>query len=135
MGIVIIIAIIWEILLFIFSSNEYLQETQLGILQGITDVEYRGFLQIGLTLTIFYILFVGILISRESIKSDQAIIQLKGKFLLTSFILFTIGSIADSQIPLDYITLPIIRFILIFSSICFYFGFILPKWLENLLIK
>jgi hypothetical protein len=73
-------------------------------------------------------LISGILIARQSIRSEKPEIKLKGKFLLIAFILFVIGAFADAVLLLTVITLPIIRIILISSSVLFYFGFILPKF-------
>lgn len=81
------------------------------------------------------ILITGILFGRETFKSDDPVIKLKGKMLLLAFPSFAIGAILDATIPFTAITLIIVRLILISSSIEFYGGFILPKWMKKFLIK
>ena len=100
----------------------------LGTLNEIVDIEYKGILRYYLVSIIIIILISGILIARQSIRSEKLEIKLKGKFLLIAFILFVIGAFADAVLLLTVITLPIIRIILISSSVLFYFGFILPKF-------
>jgi len=101
-----------------------------GELQGVVDIEFRGFLRIYLIFSILVVCVLGILIAINSIKSDTPEIKLRGKFLMAAFISWTFGAIADATIPLTVITLPIIRIILITSAIEFYIGFILPNWVR-----
>ena len=77
---------------------------------------------------------VGILIAINSIKSDTPEIKLRGKFLMAAFISWTFGAIADATLPLNFVTLPIIRIILITSAIEFYIGFVLPDWVKKRLL-
>ncbi|MHA1489264.1 MAG: hypothetical protein ACTSRI_06380 [Promethearchaeota archaeon] len=81
------------------------------------------------------ILITGLLFGRETFKSDDPEIKLKGKMLILAFPSFAIGAILDATIPFTAITLIIVRLILISSSIEFYGGFILPKWMKKLLLK
>ena len=72
---------------------------------------------------------------RESLRSDNPKIRLKGKFLLLAFITFIFGGILETfYTPLIYMIL-IKRAVTITASIEFYFGFILPEWVEKLLLK
>ncbi len=105
-----------------------------GEIQGVVDIEFRGFLRIYLIFSIFIVLVVGVLIAINSIKSDTPEIKLRGKFLMAAFISWSFGAIADATIPLTVITLPIIRIILITSAIEFYIGFVLPDWIKNRLL-
>ncbi len=102
-----------------------------GELQGVVDIEFRGFLRIYLIFSILVVCVLGILIAINSIKSDTPEIKLRGKFLMAAFISWTFGAIADATIPLTVITLPIIRIILITSAIEFYIGFVLPDWVKK----
>ena len=77
----------------------------------------------------------GFLFTRESLKSEDLEIRLKGKLIFIAFILFTIGSGLDTSIPLNFVTLPIIRGFEIASAIVFYFGFFLPKWFKKFIKK
>ena len=77
----------------------------------------------------------GIMVSKNSMKSNDATVNLKGKILLLAFILFTIGAFMDAVIPLTPITLIIVRLILISSSIFYLFGFLLPAKVAELILK
>ncbi|TXT60697.1 MAG: conserved membrane protein of unknown function [Promethearchaeota archaeon] len=129
--------VVFEILLFYFAFDTTLRRSQLGELQvpSIVDVEFRGMLQIYLLATIIYILLVGIFIARESLQSEDKEINLKGKFLLIGFICFAIGALMDGILPSSTLTVTLSRIVLIIGSLSFYFGFILPEWLKNQIIK
>lgn len=90
--------------------------------------------------TIFYLSVIGIIVAtgllfaRESTKSPSAEIKLKGKVIFIAIISFTVGSL----IPYVFYTIPsliIARIFLVTCSIEFYIGFMLPKWVKELLIK
>jgi len=133
--ILLLIAAIYGILIeiYIFYSLNTNPDS-LGTLNGIVDIEYKGILRYYLVSIIIIILISGILIGRQSIRSEKPEIKLKGKFLLIAFILWVVGAFADAVLPLTVITLPIIRIILILSSGLFYFGFILPKFLRRIIL-
>ena len=107
----------------------------LGSLKGVVDIEYKGFLRYYLIFSTLVIFISGILISLSSLKSDSQEIKLRGKLLTVAYIIFFLGAVADSSLTLDIITLPIVRLMLITSSILFYLGIILPNWMKKLFIK
>mgnify|MGYP006279545135 CR=1 FL=1 len=135
--IIIAIDIVFEIALFLLVWDPVLRHTQLGQLQSpsIVDIDFEGMLQIYLTLTIIYIVVLGILIARETMILLDPEIKLKGKFLFVSFICFGIGAFIDGMLPLDPAIIAISRTSLILAAIFFYFGFILPQWLKDRLLK
>jgi hypothetical protein len=102
-----------------------------GELQGIIDIEFRGLLRIYLLFNILLVLVLGFLIALNSLRSETPEIKLRGKFLMLAFISWTVGAIADASLPLNFITLTIIRIVLITSAIEFYIGFILPDWIKK----
>ncbi|TXT61659.1 MAG: conserved membrane protein of unknown function [Promethearchaeota archaeon] len=128
----VVYGIIVEIYLFYFVFKD---PSALGTLNGLVDIEYTGFLRIYLISVMIIILVSGILISKESFKSEDLDIQLKGKFLLSAFIIWVIAAFADAVLPLTIITLTIIRILLILSSMLFYLGFILPDAVKNVFLK
>ena len=103
----------------------------LGELQGIVDIEFRGLLRIYLLIDILLVLVLGFLIALNSLRTETPEIKLRGKFLMLAFISWTVGAIADASLPLNFITLTIIRIVLITSAIEFYIGFILPDWIKK----
>jgi len=124
--------VIIEIYLFYYIIVD---PSALGTLNGIVDIEYSGVLRYYLISVIILIVVVGILIARPQLKSDNPELRLKGKLLLIAYILWPIGAFADAALPLNVITLPIIRIILISSSMFFYIGFILPKFIKKMFLK
>ena len=86
-------------------------------------------------LAILVAFITGIIFSRNSMKSDDAKVALKGKILLIAFIAFTIGAFMDAVFPLTPFTLIVVRLILISSAIFYLFGFLLPDKIAELLLK
>ena len=109
--------------------------TVLGELQGIVDIEFKGFLRIYLILVIILTLTIGLCIGINSYKSENPEIRWRGRFLILAFISWAVGAICDASITLNFITLPLIRILLISSAIEFYLGFVMPDWIKNRLIK
>jgi hypothetical protein len=71
----------------------------------------------------------------DLLKSEDPEINLKGKLIIIGLLSFLIGAILDASVPLNFITLPITRFLLILSSIEFYAGFVLPEWSKKAFLK
>ncbi|MHA1292512.1 MAG: hypothetical protein ACTSQJ_07590 [Promethearchaeota archaeon] len=124
-----ILAIVMEILLvtFIIFNPEFI-----GQMNDRVDFEYSLIFRIYLLAMLAVILTAGILFSYDSLKSEDKTIRLKGKFLITAFITFSIGTALEATVPLTFISLVITRLFLIFSAFSFYCGFILPKWMERI---
>ncbi|MFO8020066.1 MAG: hypothetical protein R6U96_15685 [Promethearchaeia archaeon] len=124
--------VIFEIFLFYYIFTG--QTSMIGTLNGVLDVRYEGLTMIFL-ITIIVILFsTGIFFGRESLKSEHKEIKLKGKLLIWAIFLWSVGAALDSVIPLNLITLPITRIILITSSILFLGGWILPDWMKKIFL-
>ncbi|TFG29108.1 MAG: hypothetical protein EU532_03790 [Promethearchaeota archaeon] len=106
-----------------------------GKLMGITDSEYGLFSRIYVISALLVLIIGGTLIARESLRSNNREIKLKGKILLPAFYLFAISAIIDAAVPLNAVTLLLNRILFILSGILFYVGFILPDWMKNLILK
>jgi len=133
---ILILCLIWTVIFeMIFFTLLFTDSTLVGTFLGPFHVEFGDFITFTLLFTIVVLLISGLLFARESLKSEDKEIKLKGKFLIVAFLSFTIGAILDSSISLIPITVVITRLILISSSIEFYIGFILPKWVKKFLIK
>ena len=131
MGYIIIGAIFEVIFLYFLFTDVAL----LGTYSGPFQVDFTPFLELYLLFNIIIVLVTGLIFSRESIKSDNSEIKLKGKFLLLAFISFIIGALLDTIIPFTAISVVITRLILTISSLLFYLGFILPDFVKKALIK
>jgi len=127
-----IYAIVYQLVLFYYILTD---PSKIGTLQGPVDVQYRGLLAVLLITILVIVLITGLLFARESLKSDNPESKLRGKFIALAFISWAIGGVADAVIPLNLITLPLIRILLISSSIEFYIGIILPNPVKRIFLK
>ncbi|MFX1420191.1 MAG: hypothetical protein ACFE9N_14850 [Promethearchaeota archaeon] len=127
-----IIGVIFEILFFIFL---FLNPGVIGQLNGPVDVNYESFIMVFLITFLSIVVISGFLFANLSLKSKEPEIKLKGKLLIIAYITFAIGAVLDSAIPLNEVLIIITRLILIASAICWYGGFILPKWMKKFLLK
>jgi hypothetical protein len=127
-----IIGILFDIYLIYYLIND---PSVIGELQGPVDVQYKSITALYLIFILLTTLVTGLLFAREAMKSDKAETRLKGKFLAAAFISYTIGAITDAVAPLNFITLPLIRILLITSAIEFYIGWMLPEMIKNRFIK
>ncbi|MEJ2279760.1 MAG: hypothetical protein P8Y70_18755 [Candidatus Lokiarchaeota archaeon] len=114
--------------LLIYAPN------QIGTTIGITDVKYTGFIVVYSLIVLVIELGTGILFGKQSFKSDNPEVKLKGKFLILAFVIFVIGVGFDALTSINFITLPIMRTLEILSAFLFYLGFILPKRIKNIFL-
>ena len=124
--------IIFEIALFTLLLIDY---DLVGIVSSPVDADYELFVTIYQIFLVILVLVSGILFAHESLKSKIPEINLKGKLLLAAFLSFVIGSILEILSGISIALLIIARLLLITSSIEFYGGFILPRWMEKLFLK
>lgn len=128
----IIISIIFEILLIYFLITDY---TIVG--ESTTKINQIGneFLLIFQVLTIISMEATGIHFSILSIKSPDPKVKLKGKILLTAWLLILVSSALDAILITDALLMLIIRVILVTGVIFYYLGFFLPEGLAERIIK
>ena len=123
-----IIGIIFEIIFYYFL---FTQPNLIGTFETPFQVVYGIYIEIFLVIFLLVIGITGILFGKQSLRSENSEIRLKGKFLIIAFILFTIGAFLDSIVPELFI---IARIVLDVSALSFYFGFMLPDWLKEKLL-
>ena len=99
------------------------------------DIEYKGFMLGYLLFIVANILITFILFGRLSLNQMEPELRIKGKFLILAPIFWSVGAVLDTASALNPYILIITRIILVFSAFLFYFGFILPSRIKNLLIK
>ncbi|MFX0104628.1 MAG: hypothetical protein ACFE75_03945 [Candidatus Hodarchaeota archaeon] len=126
-----IYGLIFEILFLTFL---FLDPSLIGELTPPVDVNYKSFILIFLLSFIIIVVVTGILFARLSLKSDDSEVKLKGKLLIIAYIAFTIGAVSDA-FPLNIFTIIITRLILIVSAICWYGGYLLPRWMKKLFVR
>jgi len=123
----IVFTLIFESILYYYFLTDI---SKIGALASPIDVEYTAVVVVFCLINLLIFCITGLLFAIKSLKSDNNEIKLKGKFLLIAFISFLIGATIDA-----IITLPISRFILMFSGITFYIGFLLPEWVKKRILK
>jgi hypothetical protein len=127
-----IIGAIFEILFFTFLFSS---PGLIGELNGPVDVNYKYFIMIFLIIYLLIVVISGFLFANLSIKSEDPEVKLKGRLLIIAYITFAVGALLDSSLPLNETLIIITRLILIFSALCWYGGFLLPKWMKKYLLK
>jgi len=124
--------LIFEILFFTFL---FVEPNLIGELNPPVDVRYNSFIMIYLISFLLIVVITGLLFANLSLKSKDPEVKLKGKLLIIAYITFSVGALLDSAIPLNEVTIIITRLILIISAICWYGGFLLPKWMKKYLLR
>ena len=123
---------IFEILFFSFL---FVDPNLIGELNPPVDVRYNSFIMIFLISFLLIVVVTGFLFANLSLKSKDPEVKLKGKLLIIAYIAFTVGALLDTAITLNEVTIIITRIILIISAICWYGGFLLPKWMKKYLLR
>lgn len=104
------------------------------------------FLTILLFITFVTLFITGFKFARKSSRSENKEVRLKGKLLLFAFVAFTIAALlektirsillgivfTDPLLPILSIMVVVVRGLLISSSIAFYGGFLLPRWMKEI---
>lgn len=119
----------------VFFTILLIDHTLIGEVTSPVDAEYEFFVTAYQLFLVVMVLITGLLFARQSLKSASPEIRLKGKLLFVAFISFVLGSVLEILSDISIIILIVARLILISSSIEFYGGFILPKWMERLFLK
>jgi hypothetical protein len=127
-----ILGVIFEILFFVLL---FLDPNLIGELNGPVDVNYKSFIMVFLIIFLMIVVITGFLFANLSLKSKDPEVKLKGRLLIVAYISFSIGALLDSSIPFSEVTIILVRLLLILSAICWYGGFLLPKWMKKLLLK
>jgi hypothetical protein len=127
----IIIGVLIEIIyiIIIFTKMSWLG-TPVAPIQIVYGPFSYGYLMADLIIFLFF----GFWFVKESLKADDPKIKLKGKFLASSFIVFTIASVLEVFVKEIWIFV-IARIIVMSSAILFYIGFLLPTKIEKFFLN
>jgi hypothetical protein len=127
-------AILYEaFFLFSFFSDP----NQIGTQMSAFVAEWAIWIQIYLLVSIALFLVTGFIFASKSLKAQNKELNVKGWFLIFAFIFFTIGTVIDvigADTPTE-ITIFLARTFVIISSILFYIGFTLPRFIKELFVK
>lgn len=137
LAIIAIISVVFEIVFFTFLA---IDPSLIGVWgEGSAvihiDITYQTVIMVYLLYIVATMLITGIIFARNSLQSQVPEVNLKGKFLLVAFLAWCIGAILDSSIPLNVVTLPITRIILVSSALIFYIGYILPPGIKDIILS
>ncbi|TFG30634.1 MAG: hypothetical protein EU532_00670 [Promethearchaeota archaeon] len=106
----------------------------IGQLESPIDPHTGPFLTGYLLIILINVFITGFLFFRESRKSKDSEIRLKGLLFFLSSTSFVIASILDT-LPLNIVIIIIVRLLLILAAIEIYGAFILPEWMKKLFLK
>lgn len=132
------IFIIYRLIFYIvFFLQLILDQSAIGTIIGDIDVKYNPISFVSFYYISILVLFLitGIIFAKQTINSSDKEIRIKSRFLLLAFIIFPIGVILDGLIEKFLLTIILMRILEIGGTICFYFGFILPKSVERIFVK
>ena len=132
--IIIITGVLYAIFEIIYIIIIFTDTSILGTPLNEIQVDYAIFSEIFLLCAIIQTIVLGLWMGKRAIRSHDKRIQLQGKFLLTCFSLFAFVAFIEVMIPIIFILI-LARILVIFTSILFYGGFILPKWMEKLFLR
>jgi len=133
-----VIGAIYEI---IFMVTLFTNIPVIGEMSSVVDAEYRNFVIVYLISVLLVFFITGMIFSLDSIKVRNPEIRLRGKFLIISFILFTIGAGLDGLKSFLFSDLSLLlflvidRILLILSALGFYIGFTMPDRIKNFFLK
>ena len=125
-------AVIYELIFFIFL---FTNPNLIGMRLGLIDVQYDIILLGLLTTALAIILLTGLQFAKESLKSDDPEIIMKGKFLALAFICYCLGAAIDALILSNVLNLTIARLLLVIAAFGFLGGFVPPDWMKKIFAK
>jgi len=99
--------------------------------------EYQRSLMVNLfsVFTLVVAVITGIIFTRTSLKSPNATVQWKGRFLILGILSFVVGALLDIFSTGNPVLQTTVLIILIIASIEYYLGFFFPDKVAELLIK
>lgn len=140
-----IFCVIMEIIFFTFLIID--KKGLLGEFLGTFIVDFKGYSMFLLLSSLLIIIGSGLKFAYGALKTLDPKVSLKGKLLLVAFITVSVGIVLDMMLtfvsdiggPTMEVLLPVMivitRLIIAMSSIAFYLGYILPKWIETFFLK
>jgi hypothetical protein len=130
LALIVIYGIVYEIFFFFlfFTNISLLGEIGTG---GTFDTNYGLYIILNQMFLLLIVFVTGTIFARQSTKSSDPEVKLKGKLLLVAFYSFFLGAILDVLSQFSPFLLTTARMILIIAALAFYGGFILPDWLKR----
>ncbi|MFX1339964.1 MAG: hypothetical protein ACFFDK_15235 [Promethearchaeota archaeon] len=132
--ILLIYAIFGVVYNLIFFYLLFTNISLIGQLDSPIDPHTGPFMTGYLLIILINVFITGFLFYRESHKSQDSKIRLKGLLFFLSSTSFVIASILDT-LPLNIIIIIIVRILLVLAAIEVYGAFLLPEWMKKLFLK
>jgi len=132
--IAIITGIFYMLLEIIYIMIIFTDTTILGTPINEIQVDYAPFSEIFLLFCLVIMTILGFWMAKQAMKSAYRKIRLKGKLLLTSFILFAFSAVLEIMIPIITVII-IARILVVICALLFYGGFVLPSWMERIFLR
>ncbi|MBN1800288.1 MAG: hypothetical protein JW891_02220 [Candidatus Lokiarchaeota archaeon] len=128
-NILVLWAIIFEIVFLIIFFYDY---RLLGRRIDYYIVDWNWYVNTYLLSGSVFLVITGMVFSYTAIKSEKLHIKLKGWFLLGAFVVFTLATFLEILFTDVLAVIIIARILGITSAICFYIGFVLPKFVKKI---
>jgi len=126
-----LICIIWEIIYIILLI---IDPAIIGEIEGKFDADYNLFAIAFILFALMSVLITTTIFALQSIRSNDPKIKMEGRFLLIAVFTFAFGAISEAIYQSPVIVI-LIRVLLISSAIEYYIAWLMPKRIENWLIK
>lgn len=126
------ISVIIDIILFynlFFAPNAPVQESLPIIVQDKLDHYYNGFILIITIIIILTVVITGVAFGIRAYKSNERILQWRGKFIIIAYSLF-ITTIPDVVTDNQILLIPM-RILQMFFFFFLYLGFVMPNWIKK----
>ncbi len=139
--ILMIISIIYSVIywIYFFSVLFWLPGAPVHELLGVIDlpyhpfdIRYMGYILFFHFSTLFLTLGTGFEFALNTMKLKGRRYKIQGSFMLSGWLCYCGATIIDSAFQLNDVALVLIRFIITFSGLLFYIGFIFPLWIRKL---
>lgn len=135
--ILLIYSVIVAVYLGFFIIFLFIDTSLIGEYTGTFSTQTSIFVKVFQLFAMGSFLITGILFVKTSMESESDEIKWKGRFLLLAFVIFSIASFLEvfRIDDISILTLIFTKLLFLISSISYYFGFFLPKWLKDMLVK
>ncbi|MFX1488266.1 MAG: hypothetical protein ACFFBI_03900 [Promethearchaeota archaeon] len=146
LGLVLAYTVVFEIVFFVLF---FIDMDLIGKIVTTFSADFGVFLIVSYIITILVFLITGLHFAVTSLHLEDRELRLKGKLLRAAFITFSLAAVLekiarsillgiafpDPNNPILLIMLAVVRMLLIISAFEFYGGFLLPRWMKELLIR
>ena len=125
------VVIYYSVMVIIFFYLFFTNISLIASMEGFLKFQQGPFLLIRNLIVMILMIIFTVMFYRESHRSDNPQVGLRGTLFLTGMVMIIIGGISHMITGLAFV---VFAFLAI-SSICFYTAFLTPEWMKKRLIK